>query len=167
MILFRFSEENIIFSSLLAHLFLVFCVLLNAWCSESWHALMSLCFICKNNWRRKSLTFFFYIKKLSVLSCLTAVKLQWSFESWTAFYVIWAFYELTLMFLFLFKRVFWLFIVFFICKKASFLWNFVICFTHFSCLRFRTEFSLQIKTWNELQQWKKSDNFVFFDRVFF
>ena len=93
---------------------------------------------------------FFYAKKLSTLFYLITVELQWNFESWTVFYVIWTFCKLILMFLFFFKKIFWLLIMFFICRKAFFLQNSVTCFVCFLWARFKTEFSLQTEIWNEL-----------------
>jgi hypothetical protein len=83
-----FQKRTSSFSSLLICLFLVFCISLSAWCSKSWCALMSLYLAHKSSQRRESLTFFFYIEMLSVLSCLTVIESQWSFELWSALCVI-------------------------------------------------------------------------------
>ena len=104
---------------------------------------------------------------LSVLSCLIAVELQWSFESLTVLCIIQASCKLTSIFLFSLRKIFWLFIMLFICKEALFLQNSVACFVCLLWARFKTEFSSQTKIWNELQQWERSDNSVLFNEAFF
>ena len=155
------------FSDLLAHLFSILCMSLNAWHNKSWHALTSLCSDHRSSQKRESLTSFFCAEKLLALSCLITVELQWSFRSWTDSYVVQALYKLTLMFLFLFRKIFWLFIISFICEEASFSWDSVICLMCFLCLRFMTEFSWWVEIWNELWQWEELDDSVLFSRAFF
>ena len=162
-----FQKRTLFFSDLLIYLFLIFCEFLNIWHSESWHVLMSFYSAHRSSWRRESLTSFSCAEKLSALSCLISAELQWSFKPWTVSYVVQALCKLTSMFLFSFKEVFWLLIMSFICKEASFLWDFVICLTCFLCLRFMTEFNQQVEIWNELQQQEKFDDFVLFSRAFF
>ena len=126
-----------------------------------------LCLIHRSSQRRKSQTSFFDIEMLSALSCLITVESQWSFESWTVLYIIWVSCKLTLMFLFFFREIFWLLIMFFICKEAFFLQNSAAYFVCFLWVKFRIEFSSQIEIWDELWQWEELNNFVFFDRAFF
>ena len=94
-----FQKKTSFFSNLFTHLFLIFHMFLNVWHNKSWHILMFFCSAHKSNQKKENLKFF-CAEKLSALSCLIIIKLQWSFIFWIISYIIWAFCELISIFLF-------------------------------------------------------------------